>query len=73
MSGDGLSEEEDEVNLTHFDPTDLVNFEEAVKCEKWRAVMDSKIKAIERNNTCNSMIYQSVQRKLRLNGSIRPN
>lgn len=34
VSGDDLSEEEDEVNFTHFDSTDPVYFKEAVKCEK---------------------------------------
>lgn len=73
MSSDGLSEEEDEVKFTHFDSIDRVYFEEAVKCQKWRATVNSKLKVIERNNTCRSLIYHSVQRKLRLNGSIRPN
>lgn len=51
VSGEGLSEEEIEANLALFTPIDPLYFEEAVTCEKWRAAMDSKMKAIERNDT----------------------
>lgn len=53
ISGDGLSEEEEEVpNLAMFisyeDPT---SYEEAVKSEKWRSAMDLEIAAIVKNET----------------------
>lgn len=59
MIDDGLSKEEAEINFIQFDSTDPAYYdstdpayyEEAVKCEKWRAVTDSEIKAIESNNT----------------------
>jgi hypothetical protein len=51
VSGEGLSEEDIDVNLALFASADPVHFEEAVRCEKWREAMDLEIKAIERNNT----------------------
>nr|KYP42486.1 hypothetical protein KK1_036121 [Cajanus cajan] len=51
MSDEGPLEEQVEANLPLFTPTYPLYFEEVVKCEKWRTVMDSKMKAIKRNDT----------------------
>ena len=48
--GEGLFKE-DETNLAFFMFTDPISFEEALKSAKWRALMDSKIKSIEKNDT----------------------
>ncbi|KAB2605263.1 hypothetical protein D8674_004980 [Pyrus ussuriensis x Pyrus communis] len=50
-SGQGLSEEEDFVNLALFIDSDPMFYEDAVKNEKWRAAMNVEIEAIERNDT----------------------
>ena len=50
-TGEGLSEEENEVNMALFTSDDPFYFEEAVKSLKWRDAMDSEIKAIEKNKT----------------------
>lgn len=51
VSGDSLSEEEGMVHLALFAEFDPINYEEAVKSEKWKKAMDAEIEAIERNNT----------------------
>ncbi|CAL2257014.1 unnamed protein product [Prunus armeniaca] len=51
VSGDSLSEEEGMAHLALFAEFDPITYEEAVKSEKWKKVMDAKIEAIERNNT----------------------
>ena len=52
VTGEGLSEEENEHNLVLFPSnSDPNTYEEAVKNPKWRAAMDLEIEAIERNKT----------------------
>ncbi|CAJ2637501.1 unnamed protein product [Trifolium pratense] len=53
VSGEGLSEEEEEETYMVQDDMgdDPILFEEAVKHEKWRKAMDSEIKSIEKNQT----------------------
>lgn len=53
VSGEGLSKEEHEVNITLVEFTDLVSFEEAVKSSKWRMAMDSETYSIEKNQIWN--------------------
>ena len=49
-NGDNFSEE-DAANMVLFAFADPVHFEEAVKSERWKAAMDSEMKAIEKNNS----------------------
>lgn len=49
MSGEGLSEEEEMAMYTST--ADPINFEEACKESKWRAIMDQEIQSIEKNGT----------------------
>lgn len=55
VTGEGLSDEEDEVQqlqqFAMFAENDPTNFEEAVKSPTWREAMDREIQAIERNGT----------------------
>lgn len=51
VSGEGLSEDEEVVNMALVDSTDPVSFEEAVKSAIWRQAMEAEIKAIEKNRT----------------------
>lgn len=51
VSGEGLSEEENEVNMALVVSSDPLCFEEAVKSSKWRMAMDIEIKSIEKNQT----------------------
>lgn len=54
VTGDGLSEEEDEVNMAEIaeiEASDPSTFEEAVKGKQWRLAMDAEIDAIRRNQT----------------------
>lgn len=58
VSGDGLSDEETEIQLTTemqqfamFASEDPNTFEEAVKIQKWKAAMDQEIEAINKNGT----------------------
>ena len=50
-TGEGLSEEEHEVQLAMFAAIDPIYFEEAVKSEKWRTTMDIEMEAIKKNDT----------------------
>lgn len=50
-SGEGLSEDDNEALFALFATADPINFEEAVKSEKWRNAMDVEMEAIERNGT----------------------
>lgn len=45
-TGEDLSEEDNEAHLAMFTTTDPVNFEDPLKSEKWRQVMDLKMEAI---------------------------
>jgi len=49
-NGDNFSEK-DAANMVLFAFADPVHFEEAVKSERWKAAMDSEMKAIEKSNT----------------------
>ena len=51
VNGEGLSEEEIELNMVLLVSTNPINYEEAVKSSKWRLAMDSEINSIERNQT----------------------
>ena len=50
-TGENLSEEDNEAHLTMSITTKLVNFEGALKSEKWRQAIDLKIEEINRNDT----------------------
>lgn len=50
-TGEGLSEEDDEIEMAMFAAADPIHFEDAVKGEKWRKAMDVEIEAIKRNET----------------------
>ncbi|KAL0433701.1 UNVERIFIED_CONTAM: Retrovirus-related Pol polyprotein from transposon RE1 [Sesamum latifolium] len=49
-TGEGLSEEDNEAFLM-ISTNDPVQFEEAIKSEKWRRAMDAEMEAIQKNNT----------------------
>ena len=49
--GEGLFEEEIELNIVVIASTDPINYEEAVKSSKWRSTMESEIHSIENNQT----------------------
>ena len=51
VSGEGLSEEENEANMALMVTLDPLSFDEAVKNSKWRLAMDSEIEAIKKNKT----------------------
>lgn len=51
VSGEGLSEEENELNMTFVVDADPLSYEAAEKDSKWRLAMDAEIKAIEKNET----------------------
>ncbi|KAL0413673.1 UNVERIFIED_CONTAM: Retrovirus-related Pol polyprotein from transposon TNT 1-94 [Sesamum radiatum] len=51
VSGDGLSENEDEVHIAQVVSNDPLHFEQAVKSANWRMAMDNEIKSIEKNKT----------------------
>lgn len=51
VSGEGLSEEDDVVNMALVGASDPISFEEAVKSAKWRQAMEAEITAIEKNKT----------------------
>jgi hypothetical protein len=52
VSGEGLSDLDEEINLMLFTASnDPISFEEAAKSPKWREAMDLEIKSIEKNGT----------------------
>ena len=51
VSGEGLSEEETELNMAIVTSVDPLSYEEAVKSYNWKEVMDAKIQSIQRNET----------------------
>jgi len=51
VTGEGLSEEDNEAHLAIFAATDPIHFEDALKSEKWRHVMDLEMEAINKNDT----------------------
>ena len=51
VSGEGLSEEETELNMTTISSGDPVSYEEAAKSYKWREAMDAKMESIQKNKT----------------------
>jgi hypothetical protein len=51
VSGEGLSEEEIELNMAIVTSDDPLSYEEAVKSYKWREAMDAEIESIQRNET----------------------
>ena len=52
VSGEGLSDEEEAAFFASYTAAaDPLNYEEAVKNEKWRNAMDAEIAAIEKNGT----------------------
>lgn len=64
VSGEGLSEEENDVNFTLFAYADPLNFKEAVKSSKWRNAMDAEIKLIENNETWELMDLPAGAKKI---------
>jgi len=51
VSGEGLSEEETELNMAIVTSGDPVSYEEAVKSYKWREAMDAEMESIQKNET----------------------
>lgn len=51
FTGEGLSEEEIEVNMAQIISADPSSLEEVEKSSKWRLAMDAEMKAIKRNQT----------------------
>jgi len=51
VSGEGLSEEETELNMTIVTSDDPVSYEKAVKSYKWREAMDTEMESIQKNET----------------------
>jgi hypothetical protein len=51
VSGEGLSEEETELNMTIVTSNDPVSYEKAVKSYKWREAMDTEMESIQKNET----------------------
>ena len=51
VSGEGLSEEETELNMEIVTSDDPVSYEEAVKSYKWREAMDAEMESIQKNET----------------------
>ena len=51
VSGEGLSEEETELNMTTISSGDPVSYKEAAKSYKWREAMDAKMESIQKNKT----------------------
>jgi hypothetical protein len=51
VSGEGLSEEETELNMAIVTSNDPVSYEEAVKSYKWREAMDTEIESIQKKET----------------------
>ncbi|KAK0603198.1 hypothetical protein LWI29_002398 [Acer saccharum] len=51
VSGEGLSEEENELNIALVAFADPLSYEEAVKSSKWRQAIDAEIRSIEKNET----------------------
>lgn len=49
VSGEGLSEDEELVNMAMVESADPTTFKEAVKHEKWRQAMEKEINSIEKN------------------------
>jgi hypothetical protein len=72
ITTDELTEDEAYMvqNVSTGDP---FYFEEAVKEEKWRQVMDSEISSIEKNKTWSLSELSTGAKKLASNGYTRPN
>jgi hypothetical protein len=72
ITTDELTEDEAYMvqNVSTGDP---LYFEEAVKEEKWRQVMDSEISSIEKNKTWSLSELSTGAKKLASNGYTRPN
>jgi hypothetical protein len=51
VSGEGLSEEETELNMAIVTSDDPVSYEEVVKSYKWREAMDTEMESIQKNET----------------------
>jgi len=51
VTGEGLSEEDNEAHLAIFAATDPIHLEDASKSEKWRHAMDLEMEAINKNGT----------------------
>jgi hypothetical protein len=49
--GEGLSEEETELNMALVTFVDPLSYEEAMKSYKWREAMDAEIQSIQKNKT----------------------
>ena len=64
---------EDVSNFALFAYCDPTIFENAVKEEKWRNVMDDEIDAIERNNTWEFTNLPKGHKNVGVSGSIRRN
>nr|KYP66581.1 hypothetical protein KK1_012878 [Cajanus cajan] len=74
VSGEGLLDGEDVINMAQIDNSDPIYFEEAVKSTKWRQAMEVEIKAIEKNHTWELVeLPKNAKKKLESNGSIKPN
>ena len=63
-TGEDLSEEDNEAHLAMSTTTDPINFEDALKSEKWRQAMDLKMEAINRNGTWELMVLPEGKKKV---------
>ena len=64
VSGEGLSEEENELHMALVAPADPLSYEEAVKSSKWRQAMDAEIRSIEKNETWSLTELQAGAKKI---------
>jgi len=51
VSGEGLSEEENDINMELMVTSDPLSFDEATKSSKWRLAMDVEVEEIKKNKT----------------------
>ena len=62
--GEDLFEEDNEAHLAMSTTTDPVNFEDALKSEKWRQAIDLEVEAINRNDTWKLMLLPEGGKKV---------
>ncbi|GMJ16250.1 hypothetical protein HRI_005294200 [Hibiscus trionum] len=65
VTGEGLSEDDEDAHFLMLATTDPFRFKDAVKEKKWRKAVDAKIEAIERNDIMTKALKLDVFLKLR--------
>ena len=63
-TGEDLYEQDNEAHLAISTTTDPVNFEDALKSEKWRQAMDLEMEAINKNDTWELMELPEGRKKV---------